>query len=410
MEKNQINFKVYSKAKYDRIMKDLLDISKTWGPKKISNYIRKNFSITFMPILPLPQDAIEKFPFYRVRVWNENDTLIDESNPKSFSYPPKKFMGLGRANRKGMQVLYGAGDEHTAFHEKKKEITQGKSIVYLIKWGIKKEVDSVLMRSLFLGISTEKDSYAAIMSRSLEEGLKEHFEKWPTEAKKLFLYGQKKYNDLFCVEGNQYYHITSSMTYDTFVLGAKQNVHIPIVAYPSVSKDKSSVNFVIRKDFVDKNMYIKEVQKLVVKKFNNNKIETSLIAKGELIDNKIRWKKIKATLKEINYDSVKIILNFNQESLRNLEQHEKITLCCKNHEMSLKDYLDKNNINENTIMTQLPNTEIVTNDKKLPMIVSSVIVAPTEGNLYVSNKIMETEKISHLIIPFTYSVNYELVA
>lgn len=407
-EKNQeIKFKIYSTEEYDRIVDNLLKIPITWNPKKISNLISKKFSLTIIPTQPLTKEGIESFPFYRIRVWNEGQEPVKEDDPDAFSYPPKKHMKYGRANRKGMQVLYGAGDSHTPFHEKKQEIIPSKSIIYLTKWGIKEYPGTLLMRSLFLGIPVEKDSYAAIMARALNLGMKKYFTKWPKDAEKFFLYGQKKYNDLFCVESDLYYHITSSMVYDSFVLSAKQGISIPIIAYPSVAKNKSSVNFIIRKDFVDKYMYIKEVQKIVVNEIADDKIEATVSAKGILIDGKIQWKKIQAKLNEIEYCSAKVIFNNNKKTIRDLLPSEKITICCKDHGMTVKDFLDRNNINESEIMKQLISTNISPNENQLPIKVQSTIVAPTYGNVYLTDNISDNSKISHIIIPFSYIVDYQ---
>jgi hypothetical protein len=325
----------------------------------------------------------------------------------SFTYPPKKLMPFGRANRKGMQVLYGSGDDHTAFHEKKNEIIPGKSIVYLTKWGIKPYPGPSIYRSLFLGLPIDNDSYAAMVARPIHEYMKEQFKHLPEQVWEYFLYGQKKYNDLFCAEGDEFYPITSSVIYDTFVLAAKQNVNIPIVMYPSVAKKRDSVNFVIRKDFVDKYMYIKEVKKIIVKEIAEEAIQASLVAKATNIDGKLVWKSIKANMNNIQYSHAKIMFNNEEETLRDLKPGERITTCCKDHTMSLEEFLQKNNISEHEIMSQLNNTDIGGINKDLPLLIQSAFIAPTHGTVYLADNIVENAKISHIMVPFTYILSYQ---
>src|SRR5690606_4737229 len=87
--------------------------------------------------------------YYRIRVVNEGDINIRENDVSSFSYPPKKLCELGRANRKGQQVLYTSVDPHTAFFEKASEININSSIVYLSKWKIKRLPKTFYYRNFF---------------------------------------------------------------------------------------------------------------------------------------------------------------------------------------------------------------------------------------------------------------------
>jgi hypothetical protein len=406
-KKHKIDFKIYTPEEYDKIVEDLLKIPNYWNPKRIINYIAKKFSLTVIPGQLLSEETSNNFPFYRIRVYNKGQSEIDESNPKSFGYPPKSLMPFGRANRKGMQVLYGSSDDHTPFIEKKNDIIPGKSIIYLTKWGIKPYPGPVIYRSLFLGLPIDNDSYTAIMAKPVHDHMKEQFKNLPEKAWEYFLYGQKKYNDLFCAEGEEYYPITSAMIYDTFVLAAKQNVHIPIVMYPSVAKKRDSVNFVIRKDFVDKYMYVKEVKKIIVKEIKNETIEASLTARATNVDGKLVWKSIRASLNDIGYSYAKVMYNGKEETIRDLKPEDKITTCCKEHGISLKEFFQKNNISEHEIMSQLNSTNLGEINKELPLRVRSSFIAPTYGNVYLTDNVNEDAKISHILVPFTYTLSYQ---
>lgn len=409
MEKNKLKFNVFSKEQYDKIVEELLEVPTDWSPEKISKLVSEKFSLTFIPGQPLEKEVVSAFPFYRIRVWNEDDQPIIESNPSEYSYPPdKEDVKMGRANREKMQVLYGSGDPHTPFHELKERIIPGKSIIYFTKWGIKPEAENIIMRSMFYGIPFEgKDDYASIMAKALDEGITKHFKNWPENIREQFLYGQKKYNELYCIDGKEYYHVTSSMVYDHFNADSKQKLQIPIITYPSVAKQKDSVNFVVKKEFVDKFMYIKEVKKIVVREYNDESIDMTLLSKGLLVDDKIVWQTIKTELEKIDFANAKAVFNGDEKSMIDLKPEDRITTCCKKHGITLEQFFEKSNQTPEKVMDGFNNTDLGSFEGEFPIRVQRAIVAPTSGSVYLASDINENKKISHFIVPFTYTLQFQ---
>lgn len=408
-KEHKINFNVYTEEQYNKIVEDLLKIPSDWTPKQISKLVSEKFSLTLIPGQPLHKSVVEAFPFYRIRVWNEDDAPVDESNSTSFSYPSvKENIRMGRANIAGMQVLYGSGDPHTPYHELKDYIEPGKSIIYMSKWGLKPDAENAVMRNLFLGIPFEDaESYASIMSKSIDDGVKHHLRKWPVDVRDKFLYGQKKYNELFCAEGKEYYHVTSAMIHEHFNPDSKNRMEIPIVTYPSVAKKKDSVNFVMKKDFVDKYMYIKEVQKIIVKEIKDEAINVVLLSKGSVVEGKIKWKTIKATFDNVDYRNAKVVFNGDKNTIQDLKAEDKITTCCENHGMTLEQFFLKSNKTPNDIMQAFNNTDLGNYEGEFPLKVQAAIEAPTSGNVYLASEINVNKKISHFLVPFTYIIDFQ---
>lgn len=407
-KKHKINFQVFSETQYDKIVEELLQITSDWKPEQISKLVSKKFSLTLIPGQPLMKNVVQSFPFYRIRIWNVSQDPIDENDPKEFSYPPDKSkIKLGRANLAGMQVLYGSGDPHTPFHELKKDIFPEKSVIYMSKWGIKPEAENAIMRNLFLGIPfDDRESYAAIMARAIDEGVKEHLKKWPSDIKEKFLYGQKKYNELFCAEGELYYHVTSAMVHEHFNSDSKNGISIPIVTYPSVAKNRDSVNFAIKKEFVDKFMYIKEVQKIVVKEIKDETINATLLSKGTVVDGKFNWQTIHAKLDNVDYKNAKVVFNSDAKAATDLKDEDRITTCCKDHGMTIQQFFEKCNITEQKIIQGFSNTDLGSFEGDFPVTVQRGIIAPTKGNVYLTSQISDDKKISHFLVPFTYTIDF----
>src|SRR5687767_12701366 len=104
MEKDKAQFKVFSKEQYDQMFEGLRKIPSHWNPKKINQSVLDNMSMVLILAQPFSDEITDNVHYYRIRVFNEGDTPVDESKASSFSYAPKKYCELGRANRKGKQV------------------------------------------------------------------------------------------------------------------------------------------------------------------------------------------------------------------------------------------------------------------------------------------------------------------
>lgn len=219
-------------------------------------------------------------------------------------------------------MFYSSGDFNTPFIESQERIHLNKSIVYLSKWKIRSELQSVKVQYFFLGIDPDAKNHAGIMATGLQENFENHLKNFNADQKERFIYGQKKLRELFTSETKDYYHITSALVQAVFEELKIKGADMPIIAYPSVAKSKTSVNFAIAKDFTDKYLYLEEVYKGVVTEINKDVI-FSFEAKGYGNPNTktIIWKKTKNILEPINYDNVLYLFEGN-DKLRTLEIDE----------------------------------------------------------------------------------------
>src|SRR4051812_47486721 len=112
MEKeNELNFKVYTNKKdYDEIFEEIKKIPPDLSAKEITSIIQKKISLAILINMIVEKRTLDLFTGYRVRTLQQDES-IDEKSISSFSYPPNpEKIKIGRANLKGQQVFYTAGD------------------------------------------------------------------------------------------------------------------------------------------------------------------------------------------------------------------------------------------------------------------------------------------------------------
>lgn len=406
-EKKTIQFTVLgTTAEYDKVFEEIKQLPKTLPPEEIVSQIQKKISLAMIWALPLEMKAIKSFPIHRIRV-QKQDEVINEEGISSFYYPPDTTkIKMGRANVAGQQVFYASGDNHTPFHELSDQIEVGKSIVYFTQWGIRDCFEVVNMRTLFMGISTnEENDYASIMAKGLNEQIEEFLFSWKLDEKprELFRYCQQHYNDLFTVNGNECYHISSAIAHDTFVSALNQNVDIPIIAYPAVSKDKRAVNFAFRKDFADKYIYLKQIDKVVVTKLEDESVGFTPISRGIVKDGKLEWHKLKVKA-EPDYENAWVCFD---KIARPLQPGEGVTSCCAKHKISIEEFLRRNSLSEETLVqgiTELPK-ELM--DGQLSKVEKREIIASTYGDVFVESDTSEAGRVKYIRLPVDYTIGYE---
>lgn len=400
-------FNVYSKEYYDNLFEAIRKIPKNISPDEINKFIRENLSVITFHIRQHKKDIIKAFPIYRIRAIDEK-TVIDETSICQFCYPPEELAYIGRCNRDGYQVLYASGDKTTPFYEVK-NIEKDKTVIYLTKWKINESLESVNVYYFFLGIDETADNYASVMASGIKESLDNVLKNFSEEQKEKFLYGQTLFRELFTSEGDEYYHITSAIIHNIFEKAKMQGFDIPIVAYPSVAKNKTAVNFVFRKDFVDENMYLEEIYKGTLSELTDKGVNFTTKGKGKIENGKILWLPLKAKVEQIKFDD--ILLHIGEtKTLRKLEANEFLTECCEEHKMGLKEYLEYNNITYETMLEYF-HKQPVTIDKDNyganKEVYDYKIVIDTEGSTFLSNNITDSGKVHLLVIPVTYTISFQ---
>lgn len=384
---NKFTIEVFSKEYYDKAFDEIKKIPSSWNPSKITRYIREKLSSSIFFVQQQDKQVIESLSLHRARVMNKGE-VIDENDISNFRYPPRKINGkmlaMGRANRTGQQVFYSSIDKHTTIVELQPYINKNESIVYISTWGIKNIKKKINMKLLFSGLSVDKDSYAEVFRKSVERGFNKLFQQMPEPHKQNLFYAQKKYQELFTSEGEEYYHISSSIIHDIFVRYLEQKADVPIVAYPSVAKKKESINFAIRKDFFDKHMYLKRVDKIIVKSIEKEEINMTGIGRAVEENGKLKWLKLKVTLAPINYKSVYLYIEASDKPTRflHVQDYDMLLKCCEEHSFSAQHYLEnmrklsKQQISE-AVTKSIPVPDF---DKKHEG--NYLMVIPTEGEIF----------------------------
>ena len=399
----QFSGTIYNRTYYDKAFTEIEQLPGTLSPDEIETEIRKRLNMTMLLALSLDQPTIDRLELYRLRVPKTGEK-INENEISSYSYPPDKSMvkSKGRANIENQQVFYASADAHTPFHEVHEEIEGGSTVGYLSIWGVRNCPAPVFMRTLFLGIPEDQDNYSSIMAKGLYESLQKMLSTLPEPQREDYIYSQKRYAELFTAVSHKFYHISSAIANDTFVNAYKQNVNIPILAYPSVAKDKTAVNFAVRKDFVDKYIYPKEVFKVLIKEISKEKVETTIISKGIVDGDRINWLTPKMSIK---YGHAFVSQDDNPKNMRNLKPNEHFTVCCNEHKLDTNQLLEKMKITESTLL------DVIT---KIPMRLNyegaqafdCLVPVPVNFELYLNTDITEAGKIKYLMLPVKCSFDY----
>lgn len=401
-KKRQVKFTVLgTKEEYDKLFDEIENLPDHLAPEEIVSEIQKRISLAVIWGMPLERKFMETFPMHRIRVQKQGET-IDESDPNSFYYPPTPKRG--RANVEGQHVFYASGDNHTPFHELSDDIKVGESIVYYSEWGMKDCPEEVYMRTFFMGIEKgEEEDYASIMAGGLNKQVEEWLQMFDEKPRELVRYCQERYNGLFRIKGKQFHHISSAISHDTFVSALSQGVNIPILTYPAVSKNNRAVNFAIRKDFADKHSYLKQVEKFVVTKIEDEHVGFNTIARGFPKDGKIEWRKFSIEA-EPDYENVWICFD---DKARPLKAGEGITQCCEKHRISMKEFLEKNKITPETLVQGITEMPAELMEGQNVSIQKREIIASTDGSVFVDSDITDKGRIRHIKVPVKFTVGYK---
>lgn len=388
----KIEFKVYkNKRAYEKIVRSIKGIPRIVSARKINKIIAEKFNFALLPIIELSKESTNVMPLYRIRTLNEGEN-IDETKESSFCYPPKNKVKMARANRKHQQVLYTCSNHQGAFYECEKQIKRNikkskskKTIIYLSIWGIKDISDTVSMRNFCLGIKGKNDgSGESEFFNYINERIDFFLKNLKGEFKTNFLYAQKLYTELFLNKNSRYYHITSSMAYNTFVHALEQKADIPIMSYPSVAMNHATINFAFRSDFVKKHMYLKEVYKAELHSIDREKINTVYLSKGVKENDMIKWKKMGFKVYSKGFDNV-FLLHKNRKEIRKLDEDEFIIDTDINQKMTTSQYFEYADITDDIILELCPKPDrpILGKSYDSPLVIEfteNIRIADSKGN------------------------------
>lgn len=333
-KKEKFTFRFFKKEdidkKFESIIEKCKDITDNEVIIKIIDETFHNRVITGLPL----EANYPKFHVYRVTRVYKN---IDIAKARAFSYP--KNQSLGRANIAGFPVFYGAFHHAVALKEMKEEVlANADEILYLSEWEVELS-QNILAHPLLMNSKTiVGDGMASKVAKpQLEQMLKGVNKTGIKEVSDGFRQLLIRLGDLFTLDGEKHYNITSAYAHDILYSAKKKGVNISMLMYPSVETNHQGINFALHPEFADSGMMkLKTVLKLNVIKVADNNISVSISERGfGDSDGNIDWRLPSKTIKQIDYDNC-VIFTYNNNMFTGKEA---LAMNINNSEKTVKDYL-----------------------------------------------------------------------
>jgi len=401
-KQRQLTGTVFKKEYYDNAFLEIEKLPNSLSPEEIDLEICKRMNLTMIIVHMATRAMLESIELFRMRI-PANDGNFDENKIESYYYPPNcESIPMGRANIAKQQVFYGSLDGNTPFHELSNQIIPHKTACYLSAWGLRNLPEITHVRNLFLGIPPGiEDNLASIMATGLTEQIEQMLSQIPENVREDFLYAQKKYSALF-TSPLEYYHLSSAIAHSTFVSSQNQGASMPILTYPSVAKNKSSVNMAIRKDYADNHLFLKEVYKVTLTEFGDRICKTRVEKRGLVSEGKILWTRpvFEYKISDLFYaedDAGKIP--------KDLPAEEFYTLCCEEHKLSKEEVLEKIKMTNEKILNAASNIpqDLYTD---FPQMFSCLLQIKPGVNLYRTGNISESGRIKLLFLALELTIDF----
>lgn len=410
----QIPFKVLSVSEYDVLFEDIKAIPPNYSPEQILAILNRTLIHPAVIMQEINKESRDITNIYRVRVLKEIEIINDISDPQEFSYPPKECCQLQRCNFEGEPVFYGAIDANTPLEEAKKSIMVGKSICYLSKWGIKDCPEPLWCQRMFYGLPENEDYVAGIFSTALREGIRNILPALSKEQMDGMSYYLKKYQELFTSPGEEYYHITAAIVSDLFKnyhgkeLGnAPYHINMPIFTYPSIARNKESMNYAVTTEFADKYLYLKYVDKIIVKSSEGDRVNYAISERGIVENGKVVWVKCGTKLLNDPFSEARLFRGevMNNEYYAVKDTDHKFLRMSNDKVMSIRDYFKMNRIDLQEYINELSAKEVNDYNESNVYEKSTGIAIPVE-NIYIVNKDNTREKINAIGVSVHYSTGF----
>ncbi|MCT4560732.1 MAG: RES family NAD+ phosphorylase [Crocinitomicaceae bacterium] len=249
-------------------------------------------------------DHIEEIDVFRIVTDYPGIAPLNSMTAETFSFPPSP-KNFGRAHIPKFPVFYGALNVKTAIEESR--IKNGEEF-YLSHWVILPNQNLHAHYQCFDSNGTGGVFYERILDQ-----LTEAFKNVPDTAFEALMYTQKRVTDLFKLNSEKNYNITSAIAHNLLYQLRNSIVDTPILFYSSILGGKDDYCLAIHPSLAsDKSRFkLKSVLKCKLKK--DNKIE--VICRGVEVENLIRWKKLKLTLNWVDRNKVIMVSNKGARSI-----------------------------------------------------------------------------------------------
>jgi len=238
---------------------------------------------------------------------------LSTSSTKTFSYPDNP--GLGRANLPNLPVLYTSDNTHTAIFEKINSAPEEfiGQCFYVSEWRLKPQTTMNTIMLLY-GI-VEPDHFYYDIAQSMFDRFQKMMKGYSKGGRKSLAYIMRSLGQIFKLDK---YHLSSSLAnYWLYSDRAEPIAHVDCLIYPSVRKDKSSVNFAFHPEFVEHQMYITSLTKIELTGILKHGANISLKEIGIISAQNVQWNKAHFTFKQVDLldKDANSIHTFNQEEI-----------------------------------------------------------------------------------------------
>jgi hypothetical protein len=244
---------------------------------------------------------------------------FDPTNFNHLSHPPKSITKKGRANIEKHPVLYVASNKQTALLEIKDQLSPGDTF-YLTKWIIKFNRPTLSHWLLLNSLTRDPQHDLAIFSNEIIKGLKGALTGLKTDDHDNLIYSVQKVGDLFSEISDTYYNITSAYAHKTLYQSREKNLHIDILAYPSIKSEQRSFNFAIHPNLLKNNQIqlkqISELKFLREDAFYQEKLNISVIRRGYFNNSQFDyWRNVNFKIENGDYENI-IVHTYQGRSLK----------------------------------------------------------------------------------------------
>lgn len=334
-EQDGINFQAFTVERIDEQFDEIKNsIKPDWSHKKIMKELHR-ILVNRMMVTNIYDKDSQHVLLYRVTVEYDG---FDPTAAKSYSYPPNPKMG--RANLKGSPVLYTSIDPVSAIAEMKGAIKEGEWF-HISKWELNFYND-LYAHTLVLNPATSEDGhFLSPLTRTLNQQIRGMVSKIPLKFQDGFLYAVQKMGELYATPNKSMYHITSAYSHSILYTLREQNFDMPLIVYPAVENDQSSVNYAMHPSLADSSMMqLKEVYQVALKENKlkeEGHLKLSINRRGIFGEGKfVKWQAVFFEIVSIDYENIEIA-TYNKTKFKGEEAN---VLRINNTDTTVKDWVD----------------------------------------------------------------------
>lgn len=334
--------KIPTKKIIDKGLKSIVSADfSSFSVLEIHDYILKQ-----LELLPYKNQIFdtEKTPFTlnisRARRAEDIDGILDNTLPRTFSYPPADVAPLGRLNIENNPVFYGSDSFLSSVRELKKMSPSDEYYVGI--WEL--DIVGQFAISLLLDNNLPKVNPWELIAKNANKNFIELINKENRRINKRELNSKEEENINYLFEA--FGHLLNSKNLlATSAIGhkmfySKENrdprIFAPIVVYPGVETDQEHCNMAIYPLFVDKFMKLKTVYKLSHKVLEDSvDFRGVILLKGTIDETeKIVWKKPSLNIN----DSIDVIGIVTPDNVRHFNKEDnEFKFYINNKEVSIVD-------------------------------------------------------------------------